>query len=372
MKTPLSYWERQTWYSDHDFCLIGGGIVGMTTALHLRKCNPSAKICIVERGHLPTGGSTKNAGFMCFGSVGELSANIEQYGVEATLATVKLRLEGLNLLRALTGDAAIDYQACGGYEYPTTLAETEALSQQIPLLNTLLSDHFDLDQTFTLRTEQVGETKSQLIYNQYEGSIDTGKLVTTLIRLCHQAEILILPSTEVKSYTTETTGITLQTDTHPVTCHRLLLCTNAFTPSLVEVPIIPQRNQVIVTTPVEHTLIQSCFHSHQGYLYFRPLGDQILIGGGRHLFPKSEQTETFANTEEVTAWLLSWVRQYLVPHQPVGIAHKWSGILGTGDPLQPLIQEVEPNVYLAAKMNGMGVAIGAKVGQLLAELVSKS
>ena len=367
----LSYWEQKTWYSDHDFCIVGGGIVGMTTALHLRKKAPLAKICIVERGHLPTGGSTKNAGFMCFGSIGELIANTEQFGVEATLSTVKLRLEGLNLLRALTGDTEIGYQPCGGYELAREQSEADHLIHHLPQLNTLLSDHFNLNETFSLSSHSIGHGSETLIYNQYEGSIDTGKLITTLIRLCCQAEILILPSTEVTSYSTASQSITLQTQTHPITCKTLLLCTNAFTPDLADVQLIPQRNQVILTTPVNHHLMESCYHYHQGYVYFRPIGDQILIGGGRHLFPDSEQTDKLANTEEVTQWLIDWVRTSLVTNQPVDIAHQWSGILGTGNPLQPLIQEVQPNVFVAAKMNGMGVAIGAKVGQLLSDLVTE-
>ena len=373
MKTSLSYWEQATWYSDHDYCIIGGGIVGMTTAIALRKLAPEAKICIIDRGHLPTGGSTKNAGFMCFGSVGELAANIRQYGIESTLSTVKLRLEGLNLLRSLTGDHAIDYRPCGGYEITTSSAETEGLISHIPYLNTLLDDHFGLKETYSVQQHQVGQQTHRLIYNQYEGSIHTGKLITTLLRLCHQAEILMLPSTQVISYHNDSGLITIETDTHPVTvtCRSLLLCTNAFTPTLADVSITPQRNQVIVTTPVEHNLLESCYHYHQGYVYFRPLGDQILIGGGRHLFAKSEQTDDFGNTHEVTQYLLDWVRTHLLSHQQVDIAHQWSGILGTGDPLLPLIHEVEPNVYVAAKMNGMGVAIGAKVGQLLAEMTVK-
>ena len=58
----LSYWEKKTYFEDLDFLVIGAGIVGSSTALHLRKTYPSAKILVVERGYLPAGASTKNAG----------------------------------------------------------------------------------------------------------------------------------------------------------------------------------------------------------------------------------------------------------------------------------------------------------------------
>jgi thioredoxin reductase len=59
----LSYWEQNTWFFNIDFCIIGSGIVGLNCALTLRKNYPNAKILILEKGQLPQGASTKNAGF---------------------------------------------------------------------------------------------------------------------------------------------------------------------------------------------------------------------------------------------------------------------------------------------------------------------
>lgn len=57
--SKLSFWERSIYTDGIDFTIIGAGIVGMSTALHLRRVNPSAKIVLIERGYLPTGASTK-------------------------------------------------------------------------------------------------------------------------------------------------------------------------------------------------------------------------------------------------------------------------------------------------------------------------
>ena len=64
----LSYWERAQYLSNHTFGIVGAGLVGMSTALSLRERFPIEKIVILERGYLPTGASTKIAGFACFGS----------------------------------------------------------------------------------------------------------------------------------------------------------------------------------------------------------------------------------------------------------------------------------------------------------------
>jgi len=75
----LSYWEIQTWLSNVDYTIIGSGIVGLNCALQLKKRFPKAKIVILEKGILPQGASTKNAGFACFGSLSEIIDDLKQH-----------------------------------------------------------------------------------------------------------------------------------------------------------------------------------------------------------------------------------------------------------------------------------------------------
>ncbi len=112
----LSYWEKNTWLSNVDFCIIGSGIVGLTCALQLKQKHPNAKVLVLEKGILPQGASTKNAGFACFGSVSELLSDLEKHTEEEVVSLVKQRIDGLNLLRTNLGDKAIDYQQNGGFE----------------------------------------------------------------------------------------------------------------------------------------------------------------------------------------------------------------------------------------------------------------
>ena len=68
MANGLSYWEKTSFF-DYDVIVIGSGIVGLNAAIHLKKSSPALKISVLESGFLPTGASTKNAGFACFGSI---------------------------------------------------------------------------------------------------------------------------------------------------------------------------------------------------------------------------------------------------------------------------------------------------------------
>ncbi|MBT5920938.1 MAG: FAD-binding oxidoreductase, partial [Flavobacteriaceae bacterium] len=73
----LSYWEHKHWLSNIDFAIIGSGIVGLNCALSLREKHPNATIVVFEKGILPHGASTKNAGFTCFGSISEILSDID-------------------------------------------------------------------------------------------------------------------------------------------------------------------------------------------------------------------------------------------------------------------------------------------------------
>jgi glycine/D-amino acid oxidase-like deaminating enzyme len=112
----LSYWEYKSWFQNIDFTIIGSGIVGLHAALHLRKRFPESKILVIEKGSLPEGASTKNAGFACFGSLSEIVDDLKSQTPEEVFQLISKRWEGLQLLRNRVGDEPMDFQQNGGYE----------------------------------------------------------------------------------------------------------------------------------------------------------------------------------------------------------------------------------------------------------------
>ena len=81
----LSYWEIKSWLSNVDFTIIGSGIVGLSCALQLKSKYPNSNILILEKGILPQGASTKNAGFACFGSISEIIDDLKSHSEDEVL-----------------------------------------------------------------------------------------------------------------------------------------------------------------------------------------------------------------------------------------------------------------------------------------------
>ena len=99
----MSYWEKVTHLESIDYLVLGSGIVGLNTAIALKQRQKHTKVVVLERGYLPSGASTKNAGFACFGSPSELLADIDLMGEKKTAELLQMRWLGLQKLLSNLG-----------------------------------------------------------------------------------------------------------------------------------------------------------------------------------------------------------------------------------------------------------------------------
>ena len=99
----VSIWEKESFYAPKDVIIIGSGLAGLWTALYLKKKKPGISVTIVDRGIIPTGASTRNAGFACFGSLTELLHDAATNGEDKMLALVEMRYRGLQRIQKVFG-----------------------------------------------------------------------------------------------------------------------------------------------------------------------------------------------------------------------------------------------------------------------------
>ena len=376
MNSSFSYWEKTSFFN-YDIIVIGSGIVGLNCAIHLKKTYSNLKIVILERGFLPSGASTKNAGFACFGSISELIEQENIIGTARLTNLIETRWKGLLKLRNLLSDNKIDYQCLGGYELFKREQKNSAVQSvaKIEHFNNLLKDVVGKN-TFSQANEKINtfgfEQVDQLIFNQYEAQIDTGKMMLSLISYAQQLGITILNSCEVKEIVNHETGVCLKTDAGDFQCSRLAIATNAFVQKLLpESAIKPGRGQVLITKPIPNLKFGGTFHYDKGFYYFRNINQRILLGGGRNLDFKAEETTEFGETALVQSTLEHLLKTVILPHQNFEIDQRWSGIMSFGSTLEPLIEMVGTNICYATRCNGMGVAIGSQTGEDLANELIK-
>jgi glycine/D-amino acid oxidase-like deaminating enzyme len=368
----LSYWERSIYTEGIDFTIVGSGIVGLSTALHLRKTNPNAKITILERGYLPSGASTKNAGFTCFGSPTELRDDLSKMDEKSVWDTVAMRLDGLRELFELVDPNQIQYDACGSWDIIRN--EEEPLAPEfIAYLNEKLVEITNEQLVYTEDKSKIIDSGFQGIrttfHNRLEGAIHTGKLIQELQLACTTKGINILFGVNVLSFESSEDGVEIATSMGILKTAKLLVCTNAFAKEYLS-DIQPARAQVLITKPISHLSIKGTFHMESGYYYFRNIGDRILFGGGRNLDFLGETTTEFDTTDLIQEKLMHYLKEIILPNTPVEIDYSWSGIMAVGTEKKPIVQKMNKNVAFGVRMGGMGVAIGASVGKQLSNLIS--
>ena len=180
----ISYWEKIE-FLKYDLIIVGGGIVGLFTALEFLNNHPKSKIAVFDKGIFPDGASTKNAGFACFGSLSEIIEDNKLVSENALLELVENRVMGLEILRKTLGDKKIDFQQLGGNEL--YFNPIDKLTDQINHYNKLLKSIFkkrvyflknDFIENFGLSKEYI----KNLVHNPFEGQINSGKTIYFLQR----------------------------------------------------------------------------------------------------------------------------------------------------------------------------------------------
>ena len=363
----LSYWEEKYYFEDNDLVVIGAGIVGLSTAISAKSMRPNMKVLVLERSALPSGASTKNAGFACFGSVTELVSDSNNMTYDEQLALIRMRWEGLNLLKTNVLEQEMSYRARGGVEVLDTYDDFQMSAlDKVDFYNQMVKEAIGLDDCFSVVDQSISNSFHQkAIYNRYEGELNPMHMMASLQRKAVQMGANILYGMEVTSVSS---GEVVLHD-RIVKAKRIAVCTNGLSRSILpEIAVQAVRNQVYVTQPLANNPLQSCYHFDQGYVYFREIDSRILIGGARNLHADQETTDQFGQTDNLKIYLKQFVEERITGY-PINFEYEWSGILGVGETKTPIIEEVANGLFVGVRLGGMGVAIGSGVGKALAEMI---
>jgi glycine/D-amino acid oxidase-like deaminating enzyme len=402
----ISVWEQSTYFAPKDLVIVGCGFVGLWTAYEAIHQNPKLEITILERGTIPSGASTRNAGFSCFGSVSELMSDVQLMGEASMIETVKMRYDGLQRIQEVFKAKEIDYDQWGGYELfegKKTIKNTKAsktnkgaathlsdlydiskLESDIAYLNKILAPALKTPKKngkylpiYTNASKDINKLGFQgieaLAFNQLEGQLNSAKLVLALQKAVQAKGVQILFSTEVQKFKSHKKGVTITTNLDaPLETKQFLVCTNGFAKQLIpNLDVVPARGQVFVTEPIKNLKFKGCFHFDEGYYYFRNLGNRLLLGGARNADFKNEKTYSLATSATIQKVLEKFMMERILPKgtKKPKIELRWSGTMGIGSIKKPIIKQVQPNVYCAVRMSGMGVAIAPIVAKKALKLM---
>lgn len=378
MTREISVWERETFFSPQDVVIAGSGFVGLWSAFYLKRKHPKLNVTIIEQGLIPTGASTRNAGFACFGSLSELVWDAQTLGNERMLQVTEMRFKGLQRIQKHFGKKVIDFDLCGGYElYEAGVLATDKLKGNIDYLNSLLKPITGAKKTYKLADERLatfgfGRTR-HLVQNKLEGYLHSGKLLRELLRSVQSMGVTVLNGIAITNIEQEEKTLTLHTaQGFTFSTNQLLVCTNAFAKKLLpSLDIVPARGQVLLTSTIKHLPFNGTFHSDEGFYYFRNLGNKVLLGGARNNAFTEEETHEQQTTDFIQQELVKYLAETVLPHfqNQYKIEQRWAGTMAFGKEKLPIVKQVEKNIYCAVRMSGMGVALAPIVAEQVTQMM---
>lgn len=374
-----SLWQQRAFHSQPDLVVVGAGIVGLFIALFHQRRHPKHRVMVLERAAFPDGATVRNAGFACFGSPSELLHDLDNEGETVALQRAEERWHGLLELRAELGDEGIGYEATGGHEafvtgdalYPPVAEGFERLNDLMrPITGTTtfcwaddLIEHLGLGGV------------DHLARTEFEGAIDSAKLIRSLMQKAQEEGVLIRGNADVARIASDASHVDLiLRDGTVITTERVAVATNGFTPALMpELDVVPARGQVLLTAPIPALRLRGTFHMNEGFYYFRDCDGGILLGGARHLDVEGERTMQEGLTSLIQSDLERLLRDLILPGQEFSIANRWSGTMAFGSAGKtPLVERITDRVAVAVRLGGMGVAIGIRVARRAAALLDEA
>lgn len=374
----LSYWER-TALLEHEVIVVGGGLVGLSTVCSLLEKRPGLDVLLLERGPLPTGASTRNAGFACLGNASEILADVDAEGPEPTRTLVLERWLGLRRLRERLGDAALGYEPCGGFDL--LRPEQRAVLERVDEVNALLEPAlgFRPFRAAPGARERFGfprERVAGVVECPSDGALHSGSLLRALLARAQRAGATVLSGVDVAALEDGPAGVEVRVhhgvlgEDFAFRAPQVGVTTNAFARRLLpDLDVVPGRGQVLVTEPVPGHPLRGTFHAERGDLYFRGLGERILLGGGRHTDVEGETTFDLGTTPAIQAHLERFLAEVVLPGRRPAIEYRWAGTMAFGRQRLPVLERLSPRLSVGVRMSGIGVAIGSRVGDRLADLI---
>jgi len=192
-----------------------------------------------------------------------------------------------------------------------------------------------------------------------------------LVKEAYSKGVLFFGGIEVISHDTYENRVVLNTHHRSINTRKLLLATNGYTQTFLNNIVEPARAQVLITKPIPGLKLKGTFHLDQGYYYFREIDQRILLGGARNLDFDAERTTNETTTMPIQEALEKLLREVILPRNSISVDRRWSGIMGVGPKKSPILKTIAPNVFCGLRLGGMGVALGAEVGESLAKLAMK-
>jgi glycine/D-amino acid oxidase-like deaminating enzyme len=366
-----------------DVAIVGGGIAGIATALHLARAGVG--VVVLEARAVATRASGRNDGQLLLGLGEHYNRIVGQFGPDQARALWGfIRDNNTHLkdeLRRCVPE--FDLVDAGGLRLAQTPHEQQELAQAAELLAQEGIAHELLDAGALRQVLPPATGFFGALHLPGEAIVQPVRMVRGLARAARAAGALVYEGVAVTALEPGADGVRLRLhDGSTLTAPVAVLCTSALACHLDETgflrqQVFPFRGQVLASDPLPGDIVapfgRYAMSSNFCYEYFRTFERRFVIGGMRWSVKGQEEgtIDDDVTNPQVTANLLGYVARHFPSLQGVTFPTVWTGIMaGTGDGL-PLLGALpgRPGVFVHLAFNGYGLSFAFEGGAVLAQQI---
>lgn len=355
-----------------DVCVIGGGIAGCSTALHLAE--RGYRVVLLESHRIGFGASGRSGGQAIAGYACGQHKLEDQVGFENARRMWDVSVEGLRLIRDRVERHRIECDLHWGQLHVAIKARQR---------EDLLAERQDLAERYgyrELRFMERAEVESLLATKRYcAGLYDSGgghlhplNYTRGLAATAQAAGVQIFEKSAVTDLHVAEPAI-VRTERGSVRARFVALCCNAYGEPLIpalRARIMPVGTYIVATEPlgqarIEQLMRENVAVSDSNFVldYFRRSADHRLLFGGRVSYSGVDAFDTANATRRR-------MLQVFPQLADARIEFAWGGYVDITMNRAPDFNRLAPNVYYLQGFSGHGIALTGIAGQLVAESIA--
>jgi len=346
----------------YDVVIVGGGIIGCSIAFELAK-RGRRDVLIIEQEYLTSG------------ATGRCGAGIRQQWGSVLNAT--LALEGTHIFENLeeytgySGDCGLNQ---GGYLIVAYAEkEWEQFQRNLEVQHSLGIDSraVDLDGIREIVPHINTEGLLGACFNARDGHADPFHCTYAYAKGAQRMGVEIQTYTTVTGFKAENGRIhTVVTDKGDIQANIVVNATGGHAAQIAamlgdELPIYPERHQILITEPVEHVMNPMVISFHRRFYVQQTPHGSVITGIGDPAEPVSFNIHSSWQYLEYNAWL---VTQTLPALRNLRVVRQWGGLYDMTPDRSPIINEAESaeGFITISGFSGRGFMVAPRTAILVA------
>lgn len=378
--------KKQAMLTSHietDVAIIGGGFVGLWTAILLKEEKPELSVVLLEKDFCGSGASGRNGG-MVKSWWPRLPILTKLCGDEDGVRLAQLSAEGILEIEQFCRDHDIDadFKQSGWYWVASTEQHRGAWNNIKEFLDGRGIDIFSDVPSEDLQSKTGSNIHLEGVFKGISASIQPAKLAQGLLKVALSMGIEVYEDTLVCSIE-KTRPAKINTTSGSVSADKVVIATNVWTGQLIpelSKKVLPVTSTIVLTEKIPEVLKDIGWVNHELITdsqlrvgYYRPtLDGRIMYGKGTgKIYFNNKIDENYGDDQELVKDTFSDFQRAYPMIQLSQVAYDWSGPVDRSYDNFPLFGHLDnaDHIFYSVGWSGSGVGQSRTGAKILRSLV---